>query len=215
MPAITRLHLKTGAQKNTVFGPAGCSHKGLNLPGTYLSTVETRVLYRAADMILITGDKEGSLITRTLLQFPCKLVALWILFTKSWGRIGKVRKYLYGHCCVEFYNKLLKKNRFFRRTNNFEMTPIKLSNYLMHQSTQQTNSEHTQQTKVTDPHYEFLSWSIVNIEVALSLCWRLNYVKKWISWRTMTLTHWVLFFSGMAIPFLFFNFSTYLPIVDK
>lgn len=157
MPAITRLHLKTGAQKNTVFGPAGCSHKGLNLPGTYLSTVETSVLYRAADMILITGDKEGSLITRTLLQFPCKLVALWILFTKSWGWIGKVRKYLYGHCCVEFYNKLLKKNWFFRRTNNFEMTPIKLSNYLMHQSTQQTNSTNTS-THTTDQSHRPPLW---------------------------------------------------------
>ena len=45
--AMTRVHLNAGAQKNTVFGPAGWFHKGLSLDGTNLSAVFTRALYTA------------------------------------------------------------------------------------------------------------------------------------------------------------------------
>lgn len=35
-PAITRPHLKAGAQKKMVCGPAGCFHRGCSLSGTNL-----------------------------------------------------------------------------------------------------------------------------------------------------------------------------------
>lgn len=44
IPAITRHHLKQGAQKNTVLGPAGWFHIGWNFCGTNLSA--TRITFR-------------------------------------------------------------------------------------------------------------------------------------------------------------------------
>lgn len=44
-PAITKPHLKAGAQKNIVLGPAGCSHIGRMEPGTNLSAIVIIDLY--------------------------------------------------------------------------------------------------------------------------------------------------------------------------
>lgn len=45
IPANTKHHLKAGAQKKTVFGPAGLSHNGLTFGGTNLSSFAIDLQY--------------------------------------------------------------------------------------------------------------------------------------------------------------------------
>ena len=59
-PAPTRHHFIVGAQKKTVFGPAGCSQMPLSFPGTNLSTELTTPRYNAdaiLSLILILRNK--------------------------------------------------------------------------------------------------------------------------------------------------------------
>ena len=49
--ATTKPHLKAGAQKNMVLGPAGCSQRGLSRVGTNFSPIPTRDLY-TIDMLM-------------------------------------------------------------------------------------------------------------------------------------------------------------------
>lgn len=56
-PAITSPHLKDGAQKKTVFGPAGWFQNGWNLAGTILSALLINARYIAAMVVCSEGWK--------------------------------------------------------------------------------------------------------------------------------------------------------------